>query len=116
MIQTVTHHVRMARRASKPPAPERDPFVLTRTELEDLARLRSPGPERSALAELSGAQLEGDVAEPALLHAVFAAGLRVVREAAEGRAYAQAALERSAREEKEPKTARRKRPATADKE
>jgi hypothetical protein len=117
MIQIVTHHVRMVRRTSKPPAaPERNPLLLTPRELEDLDRLRSPGPERSALAELSGTQLDGDVAEPVLLHAVIAAGLRVVREAAEARAYAQAALERSAQQEKDRKAARRKRPATADKE
>ena len=67
---------------------------LTAGDIADLDRLRPPGPGRAALAVLSGSLLEGEVSEPDLLHAVFAAGLRVVQETAEARAYAEAALAR----------------------
>ena len=67
---------------------------LTAGDIGDLDRLRPPGPGRAALAELSGAPLDGEVAEPDLLHAVFAVGLRVVQETADARAYAEAALAR----------------------
>ena len=50
---------------------------LTAGDIGDLDRLRPPGPGRAALAELSGSPLDGEVAEPDLLHAVFAVGLRV---------------------------------------
>jgi len=67
---------------------------LTAGDIGDLDRLRPPGPGRAALAELSGSPLDGEVAEPDLLHAVFAVGLRVVQETADARAYAEAALAR----------------------
>jgi hypothetical protein len=67
---------------------------LTAGDIGDLDRLRPPGPGRAALAELSGAPLDGEVTEPDLLHAVFAVGLRVVQETADARAYAEAALAR----------------------
>ena len=78
------------------PAPERKTLALTARDLEDLDRLRSPGPERTALAELSGSALRGEVSEPVLLHAVFTAGLRAVREMTEARAYAEAVFQRQA--------------------
>ena len=71
---------------------------LTAGDIGDLDRLRLPGPGRAALAELSGSPLDGDVAEADLLHAVFAAGLRVVQETADARAYAETALARRAQE------------------
>jgi hypothetical protein len=67
---------------------------LTAGDIADLDRLRASGPGRAALAGLSGSPLDGEVAEPELLHAVFAVGLRVVQETAEARAYAEAALAR----------------------
>jgi hypothetical protein len=67
---------------------------LTAGDIGDLDRLRPAGPGRAALAELSGSPLDGEVAEPDLLHAVFAVGLRVVQETADARAYAEAALAR----------------------
>jgi hypothetical protein len=67
---------------------------LTAGDIGDLDRLRPPGPGRAALAELSGSPLDGEVAEPDLLHAVVAVGLRVVQETADARAYAEAALAR----------------------
>jgi hypothetical protein len=74
---------------------------LTAGDIGDLDRLRSPGPGRAALAELSGSPLDGEVAEPDLLHAVFAVGLRVVQETADARAYAEAALARRAKDGQE---------------
>ena len=78
------------------PAPERKTLALTARDLEDLDRLRSPGPERTALADLSGSALHGEVNESVLLHAVFTAGLRAVQEMTEARAYAKAVFERQA--------------------
>ena len=74
---------------------------LTAGDIGELDRLRPPGPGRAALAELSGSPLDGEVAEPDLLHAVFAVGLRVVQETADARAYAEAALARRAKEEQD---------------
>jgi len=108
----VTHNVTMARRLHEA-AEVRKPLPLTNRDLEDLDRLRAPGPERIALADLSGAQLEGQVTESVLLHAVFAAGMRAVREAAEARAYGEAAVERRAAAEEDRKIARRRRPSWA---
>lgn len=79
---------------------------LTAGDIGELDRLRPPGPGRAALAELSGSPLDGEVAEPDLLHAVFAVGLRVVQETADARAYAEAALARRAKEEQDREQAR----------
>ena len=89
----VPHCVLMTIRLNDP-APERKTLALTARDLEDLDQLRSPGPERTALAELSGSALRGEVSEAVLLHAVFTAGLRAVREMTEARAYAEAVFER----------------------
>ena len=103
----------MARRLNEA-AQDRKPLPLTIRDLEALDRLRQPGPERAALADLSGTLLEGQVTESVLLHAVFAAGLRIVREEAEARAYADAAEERRATEPEARRIARRRRPTWAD--
>jgi hypothetical protein len=103
----------MARRLNES-AQERKPLPLTSRDLEDLERLRAPGPERVALADLSGAVLEDQVTESVLLHAVFAAGLRVVHEMAEARAYAEAAADRRVTDEEDHRIARRRRPSWAD--
>ena len=106
------HYVRMAMRLNEP-ARERKALPLTARDLEDLDRLRSPGPERTALASLSGSPLEGEVTESVLLHAIFTAGLRVVQEMAEASAYAQAATERRASGDEDRRIARRRRPSWA---
>lgn len=103
----------MARRLREP-AQDRKPLPLTSRDLEDLERLRSPGPERTALADLGGTPAEGDVTESMLLHAVFAVGLRVVREAAEAQAYAEAAQDRRETADEDRAIARRRRPSWAD--
>jgi len=74
------------------PAKARKSLPLTDRDLADLERLRGHSPEREALAELAGVVVES-VTEAALLHMIFAAGLRAIREKAEERAYASAAAE-----------------------
>jgi len=103
----------MARRLQEP-AQDRKPLPLTSRDLEDLERLRSPGPERTALADLSGTPAEGEVTESVLLHTVFAIGLRAVREAAEAQAYAEAARDRGATADEDRVIARRRLPAWAN--
>jgi hypothetical protein len=96
------------------PAKARKSLPLTERDLADLERLREQTPEREALSELAGVTV-ADVTEAALLHLIFAAGLRAIRERAEERAYASAAADRLASGEADEsrRTARRRRPAWA---
>jgi hypothetical protein len=80
----------------KEPVKARKSLPLTERDLADIARLRGETPERQALAELTGAVVVESVAEAALLHMIFEAGLRAIRERAEERAYASAAADRVA--------------------
>lgn len=80
----------------KEPVKARKSLPLTERDLADIARLRGETPERQALAELTGAVVGESVAEAALLHMIFEAGLRAIRERAEERAYASAAADRVA--------------------
>ncbi len=100
----------MARRRNEA-TQQREPLPLASGDAEELRRLRVPGPERAALEDLSGTQLDGEVTESALLHAVLAVGLRAVREAAEARAYAEAAFERRAASTEDRAIARPGRPS-----
>jgi hypothetical protein len=104
----------MATRLSEP-ARARKSLPLTERDLADLDRLRGQTPERDALAELSGVVVES-VTEAALLHMIFSAGLRAIRERAEERAYASAAADRAASGEAAEirRIARRRRPGWAD--
>jgi|ERR1700744_2007903 hypothetical protein len=104
----------MATRLSEP-AKARKTLPLTERDLADLARLRQDTPERQALAALAGIQVES-VTEAALLHMIFAEGLRAIREKAEEHAYASAAADRLASGEAAEirRTARRRRPGWAD--
>lgn len=103
----------MATRLNEP-AKARKSLPLTERDLADLERLRGQTPERDALAELSGVVVES-VTEAALLHMIFAAGLRAIRERAEERAYASAAADRLASGEAAEvrRIARRRRPGWA---
>jgi hypothetical protein len=105
----------MAMRLNEP-ARARKSLPLTERDLADLERLRGRTPEREALAELAGVEFVDSVAEAALLHMIFVAGLRAIREKAEERAYASAAADRLASGETEEgrRIARRRRPAWAD--
>jgi ectoine hydroxylase-related dioxygenase (phytanoyl-CoA dioxygenase family) len=104
----------MATRLNEP-AKARKSLPLTERDLADLERLRGQTPERAALADLAGVVVEG-VTEAALLHMIFAAGLRAIREKAEERAYASAAADRLASGEADEirRIARRRRPTWAD--
>jgi hypothetical protein len=97
------------------PAKTRKSLPLTEKDLADVARLRQETPEREALSEMAGIVVEG-VAEAALLHMIFEAGLRAIRERAEERAYASAAEDRlaSGGTDEARRIARRRRPAWAD--
>jgi hypothetical protein len=103
----------MATRLNQP-AERRTPLPLTTRDLEDLAKLRDPGPEREALAELATSLPPGDLSEAFLVHAVFVIGLQAVRKAAEERSYAEAAFERHAAAEADRVAARRRRPSWGD--
>jgi hypothetical protein len=104
----------MAIRFSEP-AKARKSLPLTERDLADLERFRTPTPERDVLAELAGVRIES-LTEAALLHIIFAAGLRAIREQAEQRAYASAAADRLATSEADEirRTARRRRPTWAN--
>ena len=84
-------------------------------DLAEVERLRGPTPERDALFDLAGIAVES-VSEAALLHMIFSAGLRAIREKAQEHAYAAAAAERLATGEAEENhmAERRRRPAWAD--
>jgi hypothetical protein len=98
------------------PAKARKSLPLTERDLADLERLRAPTPERDALSDLAGVIVVEGVAEAALLHMIFTAGLRAIREKAEELAYASAAADRLASGEAQEirRIARRRRPAWAD--
>ncbi len=104
----------MATRLNEP-AKARKSLPLTERDLADLERLRGQTPERAALADLAGVVVEG-VTEAALLHMIFAAGLRAIREKAEESAYVSAAADRLASGEADEvrRIARRRRPTWAD--
>jgi hypothetical protein len=97
-------------------AKARKSLPLTERDLADLERLREASPEREALADLAGVVHIESLTEAALLHMIFAAGLRAIREKAEERAYASAAADRLASGEADEirRIARRRRPAWAD--
>jgi len=95
------------------PAKVRKSLPLTDKDLADIARLREETPEREALSEMAGVVIVDGVAEAVLLRMIFEAGLRAIRDKAEGRAYASAAEDRLASGEAEEarRIARRRRPA-----
>ena len=104
----------MATRLNEP-AKARKSLPLTEHDLADLERLREETPERAALSDLAGVEVESPT-EAALLHMIFTAGLRAIREKAEERSYAIAAADRLASGEAAEirRIARRRQPAWAD--
>jgi hypothetical protein len=96
------------------PAKARKSLPLTERDLAELDRLRAPSPERDVLSELAGVRIES-VTEAALLHMIFAAGLRAIQEKAEQRAYLTAAADRltSGEADEIRRVARRRRPSWA---
>ena len=104
----------MATRLNEP-AKARKSLPLTERDLANLERLRGQTPERDALSDLTGVVVEG-VTEAALLHMIFTAGLRAIREKAEELAYTSAAADRltSGEADEIRRIARRRRPVRAD--
>ena len=98
------------------PAKTRKSLPLTEQDLADVARLRQETLEREALSEMAGIVVVEGVAEAALLHMIFKAGLHAIRERAEERAYASAAEDRLASGDTDEarRIARRRRPGWAD--
>jgi hypothetical protein len=90
---------------------------LTERDLADLDRLRAPALERDVLSELAGVRIES-VTEAALLHIIFTAGLRAIRETAEQRAYIATAADRlgSGEADEIRRVARRRQPSWAGEE
>lgn len=85
----------MATRLNEP-TERRTPLPLTARDVADLDKLREPGPEREALGALTAPLPEGDVSEAFLVHAVFVAGIRAVRDAVEEMGYAELAAQQAA--------------------
>ena len=104
----------MSRTRLNQPTERRTPLPLTARDLADLERLKQPGPAREALGSLAETSLAGEVSEALLVHAVFIAGLRAVREAAEERAYMDAGNEKWESAGEDYQAARRRRPAWVD--
>lgn len=96
------------------PVTRRSPLPLTERDEADLAKLRNPGPTRSALAELTpSTPTDGDLTEAMLLHAVFRAGMRAVQDAVEMMGYDQIAADYLAEDKERRLIARRRRPSWA---
>ncbi|MFK4296304.1 hypothetical protein ABH924_001441 [Arthrobacter sp. GAS37] len=92
--------------------PTRKNFSLTAQDLKDLELLKTSPAHRSALGELAGEQLAESSSEAAVMHAVWEAGVRSVREQIEADGYAAIAQEQNLAERKS--VSRRRRPHWAD--
>lgn len=85
---------------------------LTPRDLRDLSVLRGDAAHRSALSELASATVTEGSSEAFVLHAVWEAGVRAVRERVEEEGYAQMAADLDSAARKA--SARRRRPAWTD--
>lgn len=92
----------------------RKSLPLSPRDLRDLQTLRGSAPHRAALSDLAGAQLDEGSSEAAVLHAVWAAGMRALIDRVEDEGYVEMAadLDRASRQA----AARRRRPTWADEE
>lgn len=96
-------------------AVRRSSLPLTERDQQDLALLRASEPQREALGRLTGEPVIGaDVSEVALIHAVFAAGLRALREATEEAGYAELAAQQTGELAVRRAESRRRRPVWAE--
>lgn len=104
----------MSSRMSQPVV-RRPNLPLTAKDEADLAQLRQSPVLRASLAELtaSGPDVEGDVTEAVLLHAVLEVGFAAVRANAEAEGYAQLAAEYGAGPGERRRMSRRRSPAWA---
>lgn len=92
----------------------RPSLPLSAQDERDLALLSSSSLHRDALVRLSGEDLDDDVSEAALLHAVFEVGLTAIREATEEAGYAQLASDQAVAAIEHRAEARRRKPSWAD--
>ena len=86
----------------------RKSLPLSEGDLRELEQVRTSGARRAALSRLARVELSDKPSEAGLLHAIFEAGMRAVRELAEEEGYAQIAQENSAQSRQA--VARRRRP------
>jgi hypothetical protein len=110
-LQIMLQYGSMATRMNEP-AVRRPSLPLTDRDVADLDRIRSSPSDRAALGHLVPGRVpaEGSVAESVLLHAIFEAGLRAVRERAEEEGYRQLAAEYKAEDAERRARARRRPP------
>lgn len=105
----------MAARMSAPVV-RRPSLPLTAQDEEDLAALRSSPAFRRALEVVAPSQPSADIelGESALLHAIFEAGLAIVRRTVEDEGYEQLASDYAFRASERRSVARRRPPSWAD--
>lgn len=90
---------------------QRKSLPLSDRDLRDLDKLRGSDAHRAALARYTSTTVTETSSEAAILHAIFEAGMRAVREQVEEQGYAQMAAERDYDQRA---VARRRRPSWAD--
>jgi hypothetical protein len=87
---------------------------LTQRDLDDLAALHAPTPQRAALVRLVPEGIADQISESALLHALLELALARVREETEAAGYAE--LARLQDDDARRRVARRRKPGWADDE
>lgn len=94
--------------------PTRKSLPLTSRDLSDLGTLRGSASHRVALSDLAGEVVTEGSSDAAVLHAVWEAGIKAVRDRVEDEGYTEMAKTRDVRTDRA--AARRRRPAWADDE
>lgn len=94
--------------------PTRKSLPLTERDLVDLSTLRGSPEHLAALADVTGTELETGASDAALLHAVWEAGIRTIREHLEDAAYAEMAANPDFPDTEHRTAARRHRPVWAE--
>ena len=94
------------------PRSTRKSLPLSERDLVELANLRASEQYQDALSRVGGEQVTAATSEAVVLHAVWQAGLKAVREQLEADGYAELARDRS--DETARQVARRRRPAWAE--
>lgn len=94
------------------PKSTRKSLPLSAHDLEDLKLLKESPTYREALAKAAGVEISNSASEAAVLHAVWEAGLKAIREQIEDQGYAEMAAQQDAVQRQA--AARRRRPSWAD--
>jgi TfoX/Sxy family transcriptional regulator of competence genes len=90
----------------------RKSLPLSERDLEDLRTLRGSPDQRAALAEVTGTEIGEKASDAFLLHAVWEAGIKAIRDQLEDRAYAEMAAQQDVASRRA--SARRRQPSWAD--